>query len=249
MIRFVFSVFVLFFMSMSSISFSYEGDYGDRFDKMVESMLFRNSAMESAGPLRARLVSEAPDMDELGLWRMLWTEDERSRCSAAMAIIDRVFPEGDPSRWEEVSGFVMPREIPRVLIGLDGFYVALTCLPHIENGMGLAGLLLESMASSPRGRYLYIVNPPEEMAPVIEKIAFSIGLVGDWSPLRTWGHLPTASPVRGYIPFDRALSEEMQFLDNWGTPRSNGPYCWDRVKGKIYRIKDPDDPFWIIGGK
>ena len=61
--------------------------------------------------------SIAPEGSEENLWRMLWNGETRSRAAAAVALVDRMFPDGDPSRWQEVSGFLPNRGVqPRQLV-------------------------------------------------------------------------------------------------------------------------------------
>ena len=67
----------------------------------------RELGLEAAATLRIELLSEKPHGGtEDSLWRVLaYGRDPRTRVGAGLALVDRIFPGGDPSRWEEVEGW------------------------------------------------------------------------------------------------------------------------------------------------
>ncbi len=217
----------------------------DRYDDMVEKYVDRKSAEPEALSLQSDLLSEAPEGDIKTLWGLLWTGSPRDRSAAGLLLIEKVFPDGDPGRWDELKGFVNPSEIPLSLIAADGVMATISSLMKIDGGVYLAGRILDKFSSSTRAKLLFIRRCPTELSLIFREIAETCGLGGNWEPLSKEGQLPFASPVRGVISQSGAVSRGMQFLDGWGVPSNNGPYCWDRPSGRIYRVSDPDNSLWM----
>lgn len=204
---------------------------------------------EAAGELRRSLLADVPvGMDEEILWKAIWSEvDPRKRAILSLGLVERIFPEGKPGRWEEVRGFWRPAEIPRSLAALDAVFVAaLSLLEMNDDGApALALNLVRDLSRSPRARYHALLYAPREYETIIR------GVGKTTRPLpfdRLVGTLPLARSVRGWISQDSALDRGATFLDGQGgVARGSGPYAWDREKGKLYRVRDGKDRFpWLI---
>lgn len=187
-------------------------------------------------------------MDEAKLWESMWTErDPRRRASMALALVDRLFPGGDPGRWEEVEGFWHPALVSRSLASLDAVYVAgLSLLAMSDDAAEFLALhLFRRLSGSPRARYHALLNAPEEYGQIRARM-------DNISPPLPHGilvgRLPLAHPVRGWITEDRALQLGATFLDGFGgVSRGGGPYAWDRREGRIYRVRDGRERLrWFI---
>lgn len=233
--------FILILCFCTSPAFGWQ----DRYDSMVQRSLGRGMAQSEAVSLKAGLLSEVPRMGELELWRSLWDGSPKERASRGLALIEALYPVGDPSQWEKVKGFVHPSLLPRSLMAADAVFVAVRSLMDIEGGSTLAASLLRSFGSSSRAKHLFLMSLPEGMSSVLADLVEMEHIPGFWKPYNIVGKTPLAAPVRGNISQSSAVSKGMQFLDGLGVPSSNGPYCWDRPSGRIYQIVDGTDPLWI----
>ena len=80
----------------------------------------RSKIKDTGAAVIADMLDIAPQGTEAELWNKLWDGEPRWRAAAAVSLINRVFPQGDPSRWQEVSGFVPQRSVqPRQLMARD----------------------------------------------------------------------------------------------------------------------------------
>lgn len=212
----------------------------------IDTYSARYEAMEEgerqAFVLKKALLEEAPDLEPYDLWRSLWSDlHPRDKASRAMAIIEALYPEGDPSRWEEVSGFFLPQEVPKSLVALDAVFVAAQSLAQLdeEGAPWLARSLLIDLSRSRRVRHYFMRRAPKEYPSIVRAIDAATGLppIGGWPMEEIEGELPLAHPVHGWITIATAMSEEMLFLDASGRPTGgSGPYAWDRRRGKIYNV-------------
>lgn len=229
-----------------------EGMASDRtWDDLVEHYAIHAEDKQHSMELRERLLAQAPSEGERSLWEGLWKEQNPSkRASMSLALVQKLFPDGDPSRWEEISGFWRPQEIPRSLAALDAVYVASLSLVEIgtaePGARALALGLLESLSQSSRARYHAFLRAPEEYRVLNETFA------DERPPLlegKIVGSLPFAHPVRGSISSDGALFRRMTMLNNMGqVAQGAGSYAWDRKKGKIFRVRDTgDDNEFVMG--
>lgn len=219
----------------------------DRYDSLVQSSLNRSQGQALSLSLKEELRADPLSGSELELWRLLWKGSSRDRASTALALIEKLYPDGDLSRWEEVKGFIYPSQTPRSLMAVDGFMVAIGALLDLDGGTFLAGEMLRSFGSSPRAKHLFIDTLPKDMEYVLSDLVVRAGLSGFWVPSELKGSLPLGAPVRDSISQSSAVAKGMQFMDGAGVPANNGPYCWDRLTGKVYQVVDRQNPLWIPG--
>lgn len=219
----------------------------DKYDSLVQRSQSKDIWEAESGLLKGYLLKEAPKVGELDLWNALWIGTPRERASAGLALIEALYPKGDPSRWEEVKGFIYPSETPKSLMAVDGIFVSITSLMDIDGGDFLAASLLDAFGSSSRAKHLFVASLPKDMSSVLSRLVTEGKISGFWDPSVLIGKLPLAVPVRGTISQGSAVAKGMQFLDGAGVPSSNGPYCWDRSSGKIYKVIDRARPLWIPG--
>lgn len=217
----------------------------DRYESMVQRSLNRDIADAKAASLKAELLSEAPRTGELELWKSLWEGSSRERASRGIALIEVMYPGGDLSRWEDVRGLIHPSLMPRPLMAVDALLVTVKSLVDVEGGAPLAASLLSSFGSCSRAKHVFLASLPVEMSSTLSYLVEAEDIPGFWVPSDLVGKLPLAAPIRGNISQSSAISGGMQFLDRLGVPSSNGPYCWDRSSGRIYRIVDGTDPLLI----
>lgn len=237
-------LFIVLVILFSSVPIFAASDW----DIFVAEMEKRSKIKDTGAAIVAEMLDIAPQGTEMELWNKLWDGEPRWRAAAAVALINRMFPQGDPSRWEEVSGFVPKRSVlPRQLMAMDAFFVAVDSLRRIPDGVWGSAYLLYLFGNSGRGKVIFIEEIPEGMDQALEDVVSITALQGDWSIKRTRGKLPILPSYRGYVSRDTADFRNMQYLDGYGSIASNGRYAWDRDRGYVYRVIEDrnEDGFWI----
>ncbi len=221
---------------------------GMTFDELAENYRIAREQDISADKLMEDLISVADkDKNNVELWRSLWYEGIKAdkRTANALLLVRRIFPDGDPSRWAEVSGFFYPGVIPSTLAGVDAVYKASVGLINMEmeGSDRLARNLMNSLSGSSRAKLYFIDTAPYEytyIANTLSKRGYFPDY-GDWPEADISGKLPLASPVRGRISSNLASAKSFVFLNASAGIVNNGAYAWDREKGMIYRVIDRED--------
>lgn len=227
-------------------------DASARFDALAERYFSRMEGREEAHALRTVLEAEAARTGAFELWRSLFREGvaPREGASNALALLRALVDEGDPARWESASGFFLPSFVPKPLVAADAVYAsALHLLRMDEAGAGeLAGMLFERLLDSPKGKFFFVTTAPAEYGEIVRELSVRgvLPSFGSWPAGETEGKLPLASPVRGRVLRERAISEGMLFLNGAGQPAPNGMYAWDRRTGRIYDVVERERRlFWF----
>jgi hypothetical protein len=195
--------------------------------------------------VRGRILSSHyHSKSDLALWRQLVHGQGISpveRIGAGLALVDRLFPGGDPSMWSSVSG-LMEEEVPRSLVAADAVlytaYLAYEALPEPE-GAWLAYILMKPFFSSSEARLTFGRICPEPLAELMDRMSRDgVEPPEGWpEPFRVVGYFPMAHPVSGSVAMDQVLLYGMERLDNQGRPSEQGnAYAWDREAGVLYRI-------------
>lgn len=202
--------------------------------------LERREAVQSRGSnLLAELRRVAPQGSEMELWQKLWVGAPGARAAAGVALMDKIFPGGDPGRWEEASGFLEDTGYkPRQLAGMDAFFVTIVALDSIRGGEWTAASLMDSFANSPRGMMQFIKHMPQDMQGPISSIVAKTGVRGNWTASMTHRSLPLLPSFGGGRARDSIESQKMQYLDGSGRIASNGYYAWDRGRGYLYQVME-----------
>jgi len=216
-------------------------------DTFTAEMEKRSKIKDTGAAIVADMREIAPQGTDIELWNKLWEGGPRWRAAAAVALIDRIFPQGDPSRWEEVSGFASGRSVqPRQLIAIDALFVAVDSLRQMPDGIWGSAYLLQQFGKSGWGKVMFIEEIPYGFDQTLKDVISTTGLTGDWSIKRIRGKMPLLPIYRGYITRNGADSRNLQYLDGYGSIASNGRYAWDRDRGYIYEVVDNDRDIWII---
>lgn len=217
-----------------------------RWNAMTAEIDAKKAARVQSEPLRRALDAQVMNQSLYELWKKCGDKDADVRLAAAWSVLKTIAPGGDVSRWREVSGFLLPQDIPNALMFIDALYTALIELPSREGGDWLAAEILRSFARSSHGRYDFLRTCPASVADAVAGVAERTRLRGSWRA-EALGTLPLARPVGGTVSDSRAVAEEMQFLDAAGLPAANGAYAWDRATGRIYRvISRADREIWVL---
>ena len=211
-------------------------------DSFVLRMEQRSKVKEAGTAVLDELRKSAPQGTEEELWLASKQGDARTRAAASVALIDRMFPEGNPARWEEVRGFLNNYRVqPRQLTAIDALFSAIASLRELPNGVWASAYLLDSFGKSAMGRLKFIDDTPAELRAVIDSVTAETKLSGDWGSSKTRGHLPLLPIYRGYTTRNRADSLNMQYLDGYGSLASNGRYAWDRDRNYLYEVVETDE--------
>jgi hypothetical protein len=214
----------------------------------------RDAGMARAGVLRAELLSRAGEIPPIERWRDLvgGQGSAEERAGNALALVERLFPDGDPSRWEEVKGFWLPSDVPLPLAALDAVFYGAKALLSMQDGRApwLARSLVEALASSDRARTVAFRTAPAEVRGLLEDLAVQAPPppVGGWPSGIARGNLPFAHAVSGWITESRATMQGMAFLNASGVPVGGmGLYAWDRERGRLYRVLDSEHrKIWLF---
>ncbi len=210
----------------------------------ILSGYIRSGELSEAGKkLETELLQKADPLEDKILWDSLWESDTlpEIKIANALSIIHSLYPEGDPSRWDDVSGFWNPSQVPKSLAAVDAVYVAvLNLLEKPESSAHwLARDLFGALISSSRAKFYFVSQCPSEYIQIRERFeSMSIRPpFGRWPDASVQGNLPLANPVMGIISENAAGSRGYFSLDAYGVPSSGGSFAWDREGGKLYRIR------------
>jgi len=173
------------------------------------------------------------------------------RAANGLKLIEVLFPNGDPARWERVSGFWSGPMIPKPLAAFDAVFFTVMALLEMDRPEApwVAQDLLQALRSSSAAALLALRTAPAEYPWIVGALEKGTGLppLGGWPRGKVRGKLPFAHPVRSVITETQAQSRDMQFLNSAGQPAPGGPYAWDRDRGRVYRVIEPsDDQYWWI---
>ena len=218
-------------------------------DALVADMQKRENIRATGAAVLQSVRELEPSGSESELWNKLWSGEPKWRAAAGLALVDRVFPGGDPSKWEQVSGFLDKGSFrPRQLAALDGLFVAVTQLRELPDGVWAAASLLSRFGQSAAGKIHFIDEIPQGFREVLDDVIAQTGLRGDWSSKKVRGRLPLLPVYRGYVTREQADSRQMQYLDGYGALAGNGRYAWDRDRGYIYEVMEENSSergsFW-----
>lgn len=226
----------------------------DRFDALAERYALREEGRIEAVELRGELLAEADASTPYALWRSVVSGSLSPRKTAAnsLALLNALIKEGDPARWDTVSGLFYPSLTPKPLAAADAVFLgSFALLAMNDKGAdALAMQLMERFAESSMAKHHFLTTAPVEFEAFKKAMEERklLPVYGRWGDSRYIGHLPFASSIGGSVSYGRALSEEMVFLNNAGQPASNGSYAWDRARGRIYTVRsERDRRIWYPG--
>ena len=210
-----------------------------RWDEFVAKSIEYERIKELGIPMINNLKEEPMQQSERELWEQLWQGDPALRCKAGLALMDRIFPNGDPSRWQEVDGFLsISNRQPRQLAGIDAFFVVVSAIRDLPDGVWASAYILEKFGKSTRGRMYFIDDTTPDIRAVVDDVINKTGLKGDWSSRIIRGRMPFLPTYNGYITMSRAIDKQMVFINGHGAIAGNGNYSWDRDGGYIYEISE-----------
>lgn len=233
---------------LTALIFAFPAAASSDWDAFVAEQANKEMIKEKGTAVLTELRAAAPAGTEEELWKMLFSGEARTRAAAGLALADRIFPEGNPARWEEVSGFFPHRSVqPRQLAAMDGLFAAISAMRELPDGICGSALLLGQFGKSAAGRLKFIDDIPQSLRTVIDDVTAKTAMKGDWGSEKIRGKMPLMPLYRGYITRNRADSYQMQYLDGLGALSSNGRYAWDREKGYIYEIiEDSSERIFIF---
>lgn len=198
----------------------------------------------SYGPeLFEKTASQAPDEDEATLWEIsCGAQLPEERAAASAALVKELFPDGDPSRWEEVNGFFPTGTyVPRQLVAVNALFNAVTEFMRIEDGKYTAAWLMKEFVKSSRARVIFIDNMPEEFRETLDSLLAQVNMGGAWESSKVQGPYPFVPKYGGVRTTAYAADYGLQFMDGMcGVARSTGfgYFGWDRANGRLYRLVD-----------
>ena len=205
---------------------------------------------EGAKVLRSFANLKATEKEEFALWQKLWTQKGEQRKIAAMSLVNSLFPDGNPAKWEQVSGLTgVDFRCPRQLMAMDALFAAVDELSANDDTIWGAALLLEQFGESGYGKLMFVEQSPAGVKQIIDKVIAKTTLAGDWSVKRVRGKLPYLPRYEGRKSHSNAESMGLVYLDNFGSLANYGEYGWDRDKGLLYEIYEDNGGHGGRGGR
>ena len=194
-------------------------------------------AQDGAKVLHAYSNLKAGEKEEFGLWKQLWTTKGAERAKIAMTLVNTMFPDGNPGKWEQVRDLTGPDfRRPRQFMAIDALFAAVQELSANENTIWGAALLLQQFGESAYGKVMFVEETPAEVKAIIDHVIAKTGLGGDWTVKKIRGKLPFLPRYEGKLSHSIAETRRYIYLDNYGCITSFGEYGWDRDKGLLYEI-------------
>ncbi|MDO5115617.1 MAG: hypothetical protein Q4D58_05920 [Synergistaceae bacterium] len=221
----------------------------DRWDKMVAQMESREKIRNEGPAFLSQIALLAPAGSDAELWRLSYSAPSLQTAAAAgVALVKKWFPDGDPANWEEVVGFFPSNSyVPRQLVAVNALFNAVSALSRMEEGKYAAAWLMLRFGESSRGRLIFIYNMPEQFRKTLDRLIAETSMPGYWESDKIEGPWPFVPRYNGTVLYDRAVTENYQFLNGMGGIAGSGPYAWDRARGFVYRVIDPNNSIWIKG--
>lgn len=198
----------------------------------------RKDKVTLEGPKVLEKYTQESNKSEYELWCSLRDKHGRADAVTAVTMINKMFPNGDPSRWNEVTGFIRNSMRPRQLMAIDAFFAALDALSRSDEDIWGAALLLQKFCKSSRGKFMFIDTMPKEARPILDRIVAKTGIKSVWKTSKFKGNLPLCPRYRGIKSRSLVIKYDMQYIDGAGRVASHGTYAWDRDRGYFYYVKD-----------
>ena len=187
-----------------------------------------------------------PGQTDQQLWTVLVSPgDPQMRVASGLVLADRLYPQGDLSRWDEVQGWWLPQQIPKSLAAADAALYTAVLAVQLPDPAGpwLSFRLLDSFFDSDGAWAFFGRCPPGPVADLEDTLsARGVQPSAGWPPFgAAMGPLPLGVPLYGDLSADQAVAMNLFFLDGMGCPTQGGGfYAWDRLTGRIYRLRETD---------
>lgn len=224
---------VLIIISLATVTVA------DDWNSTVAEMGNRVKIMQDgAKVLHSYANLKATDKQEYELWKKLWTTQGAERATVAMTLVNTIFPDGNPGKWEQVNGLIgYGFNLPRQLAGIDALFVAVDELSKNDAAIWGAALLLQEFGESAYGKVMFVEQTTPEAKAIIENIVPKTSLPGDWTTKKIRGKMPFLPQFDGRRSHNTAETLGYIYFDNFGSLTSGyGAYGWDRDKGRFYEI-------------
>lgn len=218
-------------------------------DQFVASMQQRENIKTTGPQILAQVSAQAPAVSDKELWKLSCSAPTaEQQAAASVALVNRWFPNGDPSQWEKVNGFFPPSSYtPLQIVAVNALFNAVTALSQIPDGKYAAAYLMNTFSQSALGMITFIETMPAPFRKTLDSLIAETGMQPEkWASTTIEGPYPFVPVYNWYTTYSNAVSNNFQFLNGWGGIAGSGPYAWDRVHGYIYQIMESgDNNFWL----
>ena len=208
-----------------------------QWDQFVAQM-DNQSKIKNSGEIVTQLAAQAPQVSSAELWKLSCSAPTpQQQASASLALVARLFPDGDPSQWQQVSGFFPPSSyVPTQLVAVNALFNAVTAMTQMPEAVFGAAWLMNRFSQSSAGMLTFIDNMPQHFRTTMNSLIAQTGLQGIWTSSTIEGPWPFV-PVFEYTITDSiAFSNNYQFLNGFGQLAGFGSYAWDRARGNLYKV-------------
>jgi len=180
------------------------------------------------------------EKEEYALWKKLWTAQGTERVQAAMALVNSIYPNGDPSKLDEVSGMLGDgHDRPRQIAAADAVFVAADELSNNDATAWGAALLIKQFVKSATGTAMFVETTAPQAKAIMDKVIAKTGITPDWTVKKVCGKMPFLPVYDGFR--SRSIVDDIGwiYLDNYGSFTGTcGAYAWNREKGIICEIRE-----------
>ena len=208
-------------------------------DEFAARMEMKQQIKDKGPQIMAQVAAQAPALSDKELWKLSCSApDVQQQAAASVALINKWFPNGDPSQWQQVTGFFPQTSyVPRQIVAINVLFNAVTALSQTPDGKMAAAYLLEMFQKSSLGMITFIGTMPAQFRKTLDALAADTGMIPEmWESKTIEGPYPFVPVYNGYTTYDRAVERNYQFIDGWGGIAANGSYAWDRAHGYIYQV-------------
>lgn len=226
-------------------AFAQEASQPAGWDQFVAQMA-QQQQIKNGEAIVEQLAAAAPQVSDKELWKLSCSApDLRTQAAASLALVKKLFPNGDPSQWENVSGFFPPSSyMPLQLVAVNALFNAVTAMTDMtgdQEALYGAAWLMTQFGKSSSGKLIFIDNMPQHFRTTLDKLIAATNLPGLWSSSKIEGPWPFVPTYQGTIPDSLAFGNNYQFLNGWGQIANFGGYAWNRAQGYVYQVISSDD--------
>ena len=214
----------------------------ERWDNLVAEMEAREKVKSEGPAVLQKLAAIAPEGSGDEVWAMsLCAPDTLTRAAAAFEMMNRLIPDGDPSRWEEAGGFVPQTSyVPLQLVAVNSLFNTVIALTQLGDEQSLYGAayLMQRFGDVARGKVFFIDFIGQPLREALDTlIAKKLLPAASWESKQVGGPWPFVPRYNGTITRTRATEGDFVLLDGYGRISStSGLYAWDRKRGLHYSI-------------
>jgi len=195
---------------------------------------------DGAKVLNSFAKGKLSEKEEYALWKKLWTTQGTERVQAAMALVNSIYPDGDPANLDDVNGMLGDGYTrPRQIAAADAVFVAADELSKNDATVWGAALLLNRFVKSATAEIMFVETTAPEAKAIMDNVVAKTGITPIWAVKKVCGKMPFLPVYDGFRSRSIVADPDWIYLDNYGSFTGTcGAYAWNRKKGIICEIRE-----------